>query len=91
MRAAPSDTESRFIVRMAHKQENGGGNDNFAYQSGNDIVVNGEGELQVFDLLGRFVMSRQINGLETVNVPSQGVYILRLVGDSLMTQKIIVK
>jgi hypothetical protein len=61
----------------------------FAYQSGNDIIVSGEGELQVFDVMGRMVITQHVNGVQTFEKPSQtGVYILRLNG---MSQKIVVK
>ena len=61
----------------------------FAYQSGSDIIVSGEGELQVFDLMGRKVMTQHVNGVETIEKPSTtGVYIFRLNG---MTQKIVVR
>jgi Phage-related minor tail protein len=61
----------------------------FAYQEGNDIIVSCEGELQVFDLMGRKVMNQHVNGVETIEKPSTtGVYILRLNG---MTQKIVVR
>ena len=60
----------------------------FAYQNGNDIYVNGNGELQVFDVMGRMVATQYINGVESVNVKLQGVYIFRLNGN---TQKIVVR
>ena len=62
--------------------------DIFAYQSGNDIVVTGEGELQVFDVMGRIVMKKHVNGVENINMKSQGVYIMRL---NEKTQKIVVR
>lgn len=50
------------------------------------------GELQVFDLAGRLVSSQYINGVEMVEKPSQtGVYVLRLVGNDVKTQKIVVR
>jgi hypothetical protein len=65
------------------------GTEIFAYQNGNDIVVNGEGELLVFDLMGRMVMNLHVNGVQTVEKPSQcGVYILRL---NEKTQKIVIE
>ncbi len=66
-------------------------NDNFAYQNGSDIIVNGNGELQVFDVTGRMVMNTKINGIQTVNVPATGMYIFRMVGESVQTQKIVVR
>ena len=86
------DSEARFIVRLVYKPDYSyGGNVIFAYQSGDEILVSGEGELQVFDVLGRFVMSERINGVKTVSVPAQGVYVFRLVGENVKTQKIVVR
>ena len=65
--------------------------ENFAYQSGNEIVVNGEGELQIFDVTGRKVMSTMVNGIETLEAMPQGVYIFRLIGSEVRTQKIVIK
>ena len=63
--------------------------DIFAYQNGSDIIVNGEGELQVFDVMGRIIMQKHVNGVEMVRKPSKsGVYIFRLNGK---TQKIVIR
>lgn len=51
----------------------------------------GDGELQIFDVTGRMVSTQHISGVKTVEKPSQGVYIFRLVGTDVKTQKIIVK
>ena len=86
----PGDDNNRFIVRLSYTPDSDD-NSIFAYQSGSDIVVNGAGELQIFDVMGRFVMSEHINGVQTINVPSQGVYIFRLIGTEVKTQKIVVR
>ena len=84
---SPSDNRDRFVIRFENSEDSE--NSIFAYQSGNDIIVNGEGELQMFDVMGRLVSKQQINGVETVRKPSQsGVYIFRLNGKS---QKIVIK
>lgn len=89
---ASSDKDNRFIVKLKYAST---ANDDevFAYQNGNEIVVNGEGNLQIYDVLGRYIMNREINGVETVDVSSlqTGVYILRMTGNSIKTQKIVVK
>ena len=81
-----ADNADRFLVRLCPLNDTG----TFAYQSGDDIIVEGVGELEVFDVMGRMVMKRQINGIETVCESSlqTGVYILRLEGK---TQKIVVR
>lgn len=85
---SPSDSKDRFVVRLS---ASGSDDDNqsFAYQSGDDIVVSGEGELRVFDMMGRLVMTQHIDGVEMIRKPSQtGVYIFRL---NEVSQKIVVK
>ena len=84
---APSDREGRFILRFSSESASG----DFAYQSGSDIIVSGDGTLQVFDVLGRFVSSHEIHGVQAVPAMPSGVYIFRMVGDSVMTQKIVVR
>lgn len=84
----PADSENRFIVRLGM---NNGESDDFVYQSGSDIIVDGNGELQVFDVTGRMVMNTTVNGVRTVNVPSHGIYVFRMIGDSIKTKKIVVR
>ena len=79
------DRSDRFTLVFTQVETDGV----FAYQSGNDIIVSGDGELQVFDVMGRMVMNQYINGVQTVEKPEQtGVYIFRLNG---MTQKMVVR
>lgn len=87
---ASSDRKDRFKLVF---DANAGdfADENFAYQSGNDIVVNGEGTLQVFDVAGRMVMSTTVSGVETLDAMQQGVYIFRLIGSEVRTQKIVVR
>ena len=65
----------------------------FAYISNGEIIVNGEGVLQVVDIMGRILVA--IDG-HTRCVPTNGmtpgIYVLRLVnGDNVKTQKIIIE
>ena len=85
--AAKDDYESRFtLVFTADGSDTN--NDIFAYQSGSAIIVNGNGELQIFDVTGRRVMTTTINGMESINIPNQGVYIFKL---NEKVQKIVVR
>lgn len=87
--ASPSDAENRFIVRLEYSAGSESQESSvFAYQSGNDIIVNGEGELQIFDMMGRRVLTQYVSGVETINLQLNGVYIFRL---NEKTQKIVVK
>lgn len=83
----PADSRDRFIIRFENS-ENFESSD-FAYQNGTDIIVNGNGELQIFDVMGRLVSQQYVNGIETIAKPTQtGVYIFKLEGK---TQKIVIK
>ena len=82
---SPVDSEDRFVIKF----ENSENSEIFAYQNDNDVVVSGEGELQVFDVMGRMILNQHVNGVETVRKPSQtGVYIFRL---NEKSQKIVVR
>ena len=85
-----SDAANRFIVRMSLAEDpEETDNEVFAYQSGDEIVVTGEGELHVFDVMGRFVATYNVSGVQTVTKPiTAGVYIVKL---NEKTQKIIIK
>jgi hypothetical protein len=69
--------------------------DHFAFFFGDNLVVNGEGMLQMFDIQGRCLMETQLNGAQnTVNLPkvAAGLYLLRLTGDKqLRVQKMVIK
>ena len=88
--ASKNDSDNRFIVRLDYS---GNGenfeNSTFAYQNRNDIIVEGEGELQIFDLMGRKVSTMRVDGETTITAPSmQGVYIFKL---NEKTQKLVIK
>ena len=79
-----------FEMSTLSIDENDTTNEVFVYQSGDELYINGDGTLQVFDVLGRFVMSREINGDDHISTSlfNTGVYVFRLNG---MTQKIVVR
>ena len=85
---SPVDRRDRFVLVFG--PSTGSGSDIFAYQDGTDIIVSGEGTLEVFDVMGRLVMTWNINGVETCHGVSlqTGVYIFRL---NEKTQKIVVR
>jgi hypothetical protein len=94
--AKTTDYESRFKLVFASVCEDADDdNETFAYISNGNIIVNGEGTLQIFDALGRQVMRKQLSTvyaqLSTANFPA-GVYMIRLInGENVRTQKVVVK
>ena len=86
-----ADRRDRFVLVFSSTgSETGSESEIFAYQDGSDIIVEGEGELQVFDALGRMALSQRVNGNERITMPQTGVYILRIIGDKIKVQKIII-
>lgn len=92
---SPADDKDRFIVKLkkdSNVVENEDDTDVFVYQNGRNLIVNGRGIIQVVDMSGRIVLAKNIDN-ENVSVESlnSGVYIVKLAGDRLRTQKIVVE
>lgn len=86
---SPMDNANRFIVRLGYLPNHDDNGENiFAYQSGSDVVVSGEGELQIFDVMGRMISAQRINGVKAISLSANGVYIFKL---NEKTQKIVVR
>lgn len=72
-------------------------NKTFAYINNGDIIITADVEdatLQVIDMMGRVIVSRNVNafGHVTTSGMPTGTYVLRLInGDKLMTQKIVIR
>lgn len=89
--ALDSDNVNRFIVRLSNGDEING-NDNFAYQSGNQLYINEIGTIQIIDVTGRVVINETLSG-NSVDISNlrNAAYIVRLVsGNGVKTQKIVV-
>ena len=66
--------------------------DNFAFISNGEIIVNGEGMVQVIDMLGHVLVSSEANRIVSTNGIALGVYIIRLInGENVKTQKIVIR
>jgi hypothetical protein len=89
--ASTTDYASRFRLVFAAGNAN---EEAFAYFNGSEWVVNGNGTMQLVDMMGRVLSSENVNGVATVNTNklSAGVYVMRLVnGNDVKTQKIVVR
>lgn len=89
--ARTTDYASRFkLVFNANGAED---NNDFAFIDGNgNIIINGSGMVQIIDMLGRVLVTRDANNLIGTQGLVGGVYVLRLInGDHVKTQKIVVR
>lgn len=67
----------------------------FAFVMGDQLIINGEGMLQLYDMTGRLLMQREVNGTQSAfDLPDvmAGVYVLRINDkNGMKTQKIILE
>ena len=90
--ARQTDYASRF--KLVFVKDNADRGDDFAFISNGEIIVNGTGTLQVFDVLGHELFRKELSTLHSPlsTFHSPGVYVLRLVnGENVKNQKIIIK
>ena len=89
--AKNDDYASRFrLVFSANGQTNA--YDDFVFISDGNIIVNGEGTIQLYDLTGRMVASRDVARKVSTLGMTPGVYIVRLINvNEVKNQKIIIK
>ncbi|MBP5797665.1 MAG: chitobiase/beta-hexosaminidase C-terminal domain-containing protein [Bacteroidales bacterium] len=85
--AKVSDYASRF--KLVFATGNDDSSSDFAFVSNDEIIVNGEGMLQVIDMTGRIISTSQVNGMSSIKLnAAAGVYVLRL---NDKTQKIVIR
>ena len=94
----PDDYASRFYITFKctgvdEYTEDGEGD--FAWFDGSEWIVNGKGQLQLFDVLGRVLQSQRVSGDQNrlhLEGYAAGVYMLHLSdGTTTKIQKIIIK
>ena len=83
---------NRFIVRMVNGQQTTD-NSHFVYQSGEELILNIQGDVQIVDVLGRVVYKGEaMNDINRINVSSfnSGAYMVRVMnGNEVKVEKII--
>ena len=97
-----TDYKSRFklvfeVTGLEEEDDNeddNGSTINFAFRMGDEIVVNGEGYFELFDVQGRRLTAKHLAGAQSsVSLPNvaAGVYLLRLTSDKqVKTQKMVI-
>lgn len=91
--AQTTDYASRFCLVFSICEDANGDNGDFAFISNGDIIINGEGMVQVIDMAGHIIVSvdEYTRCIPTTGMTS-GVYVLRLInGNDVKTQKIVVR
>ena len=91
-----TDYASRFrLVFEFNEEEEMNESDTFAFMMGDELIVNGEGTLQMFDVNGRLLMEKTLYGAQnSTALPrlAPSVYVLRLTGNNqTKIQKLIIR
>ena len=92
--SAEAHYAARFKIVFAEEASNDIA-DSFAFISNDELIIDGTGTLQVFDVLGRMLISKDLlsltSHLSTLTF-KPGVYVLRLCnGKDVKTQKIVIE
>ena len=92
--AKTTDYASRFRLVFSICEDANGDNEPFSYISNGNIIVDGEGTLQVVDVTGHVIVCRDASNASVISTSGMmpGVYVLRLInGDDVKTQKIVIE
>lgn len=93
--ARNDDYASRFKLVFNVQQGGEVAEEDFAFISNGELIVNGTGTLQMIDALGRELVRKNLSSLTShlsLLTFKPGVYVLRLVnGEKLKTQKIVIR
>lgn len=85
------EKHDRFTVKFSKKHITE--NENFVYQSGDELIINAEGQIQIIDIMGRTVYNGEAHENCRINVENlnNATYIIRCVNDeNIKTQKIVI-
>ncbi len=96
--ASVNDMSARFRLvfkPLGIEEETTENGENFAFINGNELVVNGEGELSLIDLNGRVLATEYVSGQQShITMPdvAEGMYMLRLTKENdVRVQKIVIR
>ena len=92
--ATSSDNVNRFIVKLAVSDQQSAVSDNFVYQSGEELIVEAEGRVQIIDVMGRVVYSDDVestNNRIDVSGFRNGTYVVRVIsGSEVKVEKVVI-
>ena len=91
--ATSNDSHNRFVVRLVNGQQPTD-NSQFVYQSGEELIINAEGTIQIIDMMGRVVYSNEHSSSNNrINVAEfkDATYVVRVVNEEgVKVQKVVI-
>ena len=92
--AMSSENNNRFIVKMKVNGQQTTDNSHFAYVSGEELIIEAEGAVEIIDMMGRVVYSNDVeNTNNRINVANleNAAYIVRVINEEgIKTQKVVI-
>ena len=92
--ATSGDNVNRFIVKLAVSDQQSAVSDNFVYQSGEELIVDAEGRVQIIDVMGRVVYSDDVESTNNrINVSDfgDGTYVVRVINETeVKVEKVVI-
>ena len=91
--ATSGDKTDRFLIKLDNGQHSAD-NSHFVYQSGEELVVEAEGTVQIIDIMGRMVYSDDVettnNRIDVSNFKN-GTYVVRVINETgVKVEKVVV-
>ncbi len=90
--ANSNDNAERFIIKMDNSQQSTD-NSHFAYVSGEELIINAEGTIQIIDMMGRMIYSNNVESSNNrINVSdfNRATYVVRVINENgVKVQKMI--
>ncbi len=83
---------NRFMIKMEAGQQTTD-NSQFVYQSGEELIIEAEGTVQIIDVMGRMVYSNDVESNSRINVSdfNNGAYIVRVINEEgVRSQKVVI-
>lgn len=81
---------NRFVLKFAKKSDV---EDNFVYQSGDELIIDADGIVQIVDVMGRIIYSGEQSGINRVNVraiKNSACVVRNINNNEVRTQKIVI-
>lgn len=84
---------NRFIIKMVNGQQTTD-NSHFVFQSGEDLIIDAEGTVQIIDVMGRVLVSDEVESTNNrINVSGfqNGTYMVRVInGSEVKVEKVVI-
>ncbi|MBR4156108.1 MAG: T9SS type A sorting domain-containing protein [Bacteroidales bacterium] len=90
--ATKEDNQNRFFIRLANGEEPSSENSQFVYQSGEELIIEAEGTIQIIDMMGRVVYNNEVeNSRINISNFNKASYIVRNINEKeVKVQKIVI-